>query len=499
MQFRPFQYSVSEPDRSSSSSGADISTPVSTQARLLVVIASYGAGHEEYLRRLVEEYRSMSYQVHIVVTSNLQKPVPEGVEVVMGMPTSDPWSLPFAHKKILAERLEQYDLFIYSEDDTLATEQNIEAFLRVSKELPKTEIPGFIRYERLSDGTVNFCDVNGHFHWDPGSVVRRGPFTFAYFTNEHAAFYLLTQEQLRSAIQSGGFLVPPHRGKYDLACTASTDPYTQCGFRKLVCISHLDEFSIHHLPNRYVGTRFGTHESDLRKQINALMHMGQNGSWSGTLFPAETRLQDASYSKDYYEPVRTEVVREIPAHARNVLSIGCGSGATEKWLASRGAQVTAVCLDSVIASCAQHEGVETICGDFSWVKSKLAGRKYDCLLMSNLLHLVPNPEEVLREFAGLLHSTGSCVMLVPNLGHVRIVIAKLRGDEAYCGVGDYKESGTRDVRLSHIRKWLAYGNLGIQQATYLLPESKRRLSQLTMGLVDPFLAKELLVVAQKRS
>ena len=64
---------------------------------------------------------------------------------------------------------------------------------------------------------------------------------------------LLTREQLRKAIQSEGYLVGPHQNKYDLLVTAATDPYTQCGFRKLVCISHIEDFFIAHLPNKYVG------------------------------------------------------------------------------------------------------------------------------------------------------------------------------------------------------------------------------------------------------
>jgi hypothetical protein len=69
--------------------------------KLLVAIASYGTSNDRYLKRLVEEYRSMSYGVDIVVLSNVAKPV-EGAEVRVGMPTKDPWSLPFAHKQVLA-------------------------------------------------------------------------------------------------------------------------------------------------------------------------------------------------------------------------------------------------------------------------------------------------------------------------------------------------------------------------------------------------------------
>jgi len=462
-----------------------------------VVIASYGHDHDEYLRRLIQEYQSMPFNTHVIVCSNVEKRVPAGVELVVGLPNNDPWSLPFAHKKIFAERAENYDLFIYSEDDTLATEQNIEAFLRVLEVMPTDEIPGFLRYENRPDGTINFCDVNGHYHWDPASVVRYGKHTFAFFTNEHAAFYLLTQDQLRRAIESGGFLVDVHRGKYDLACTAATDPYTQCGFRKLVCVSSLDDFMLHHLPDKYIGTRFGTHQSLFQKQRQALMQMSQGASQSDTFFQVETRLQDAWYSKDYYEPVRPEVVKEIPNSTRAVLSIGCGSGETERWLASRGAMVTAVCLDPIIGACAQGQGIEAIWGNPEEVKRRLAGRSYDCLLLSNVLHLANDPAGLLGDLSYLLAPDGYCVVLVPNLRKVKNLVGKIRKDKAFQPIGNYAQSGTRDITVPALREWLTGVGIHLTKSNYLVGGDKRKLSRLALGLADPLLATEIIVVGRK--
>ena len=65
----------------------------------------------------------MSFQVDIVVLSNLKKQLGPDIEVLVGLPNRDPWSLPFSHKKVFAERLQKYDIFVYSEDDILITEQ----------------------------------------------------------------------------------------------------------------------------------------------------------------------------------------------------------------------------------------------------------------------------------------------------------------------------------------------------------------------------------------
>ena len=58
----------------------------SLRQRVLVAIASYGTGNDRYLYRVVEEYRSMSFDIDVVIVSNLdKKPFPE-VECLVGLP-----------------------------------------------------------------------------------------------------------------------------------------------------------------------------------------------------------------------------------------------------------------------------------------------------------------------------------------------------------------------------------------------------------------------------
>src|SRR6266566_3832956 len=112
--------------------------------KVLVTIASYGTTNDQYVSRVIEEYRTMRYAVDFVVLSNIPKNLGPDIQVVVGLPSKNPYSLPFGHKKILAGRVSDYDLFIYSEDDILITQRNIEAFLRATEVLPENEIAGFL-------------------------------------------------------------------------------------------------------------------------------------------------------------------------------------------------------------------------------------------------------------------------------------------------------------------------------------------------------------------
>lgn len=466
--------------------------------RLLVVIASFGRQQDKYLEQIVAEYRSMPYETDIVVTSNVIKPVPEGVDLVVGLPTGDPWSLPWAHQKIMAERIDRYDLFIYSENDVLIQQKNIEAFLRVSQEMPEKELPGFLLYEKGPTGITHYVGAYGHFHWEPFSVCQHGQYTFAFLTNEHSACYLLTLKQLQTAIWIGRYLVPPHKGKYDLACTASTIPYTLSGFRKLICISHLEEFMVRHLPCKYTGPEFQASDQAFDKQLNALSRIHRNQTGPVSLLETDSKIRDLSYSKSYYEPVRQKVVTQIPVSVRSLLSIGAGSGKTEKYLQDKGLQVTAVPLDPVIGSCLDGSGVELIYGDMAAVRTKLEGRKFDCLFLSNILHLLPRPAQVLESYAELLEPEGYVLIVTPNVASLKNGAYGLMGRAQYRDLRNYERGGVQYVSKGNLSHWIEAAGLKMESLNWVATPKFEKVVRLSGRILGPMFAAEMIALARKK-
>ncbi len=467
--------------------------------KVLVVLASHGHNNDRYLARLLEEYRSMRYDVDVVVISNITKDLGADVEVAVGLPSKNPYSLPFAHKKIFAERVDRYDLFIYSEDDILITERNIDSFLAASNVLPACEIAGFVHAESDSDGNLYFDAPHASFHWDPSSVERRDKYTFAFYTNEHAACFVLTQSQLRRAIASGGFLVAPHEGRYELRETAATDPYTQCGLKKMVCISHLDEFTVRHLPANKFAIRPYRASAEFHRQISALLDLGQTGRPQVALFDAETRVLHRKWSKDYYEPLKSELLSLIPAGVRNVLSIGCGWGATEGWLVEKGARVVGVPMDSVIAACAESKGVEIVYGGFDTARRQLGKQRFDCIFISHVLHLVPDPVALLSSFSELLSAEGVLVIAVPNFAQVTVRWRRFLGKDPYQQLGNYEKTGIHVTTPRVIRRWFRQAGLTtVHLAACEIPEKGRLAHRLSLGLVDSLLGEELVCLGRSQ-
>jgi SAM-dependent methyltransferase len=472
---------------------------ISLQTKVLVVVANFGSKNDLYLRRLINEYRSVPFDVDMVVMSNLHKELGRDVEVVVvDLQGKDPWTLPFAHKEILARRLNDYDLFVYSEDDTLITERNLRAFLEVSAALREDEILGFMRFEEGRDGEVHFPDVHGCFHWDPKSLRSRGTYKFAFFTNEHSACYVLTQEQLRRAINSGGFLVRPHRdGMYLLPESAATDPYTQCGFTKLICISRFEDFLVHHIPNKYVEIGLGVNGRELRRQLDALLRISNNGHPAQTLCKTQTKLKSPTYSKSYYEPVRPELVSSIPAEVRTLLSVGCEWGATEAALAENGLSVVAVPLDPVIPGGAEAAGVEMVYGDFHSARKQLSGRSFDCILFSNIIHLVPDPRSVLSLFQGVLSDKGTAILLVPKILPLLVYWRRIRRDGFFWDFGGYERTGVHPTSRRTIRHWLRKAGMEPERITEVRSPQARVAGGFVRNLTNNVLFSEFLAVARK--
>lgn len=463
---------------------------------MLVAIANHGTKNDGYAKRVIDEYRGMSLRVDIVVLSNLEKEWGEGVEVRVGYPTADPWSLPFGHKRLFADRLEQYDLFVYTEDDTLLTEAHIGAFLRAADSLPDDCVAGFLREERDAAGNRYISTAHNHFHWDPDSVIVAGGEQFAYFTNEHAALFLLTRDQLRRAIHSGGFLVDPHQSRYDLLVTAATDPYTQCGLRKLVCISQVDDFILEHLPNAYLG-KLGLARADFDLQLRALSAAQRGERSRHELLQTESKTWHARWSKSYYEPADADLVNAVGTRAVRVLSIGCGSGSTEAALRDGGHEVCAIALDSVIGALAEARGLEVLCGSRPEVVVALKGRCFDVIVLSNVLHLIEDPVEFLRDFAEFLAADGRWIVRTPNFAYLPTLIKRARGTRGFRGLNSFAAVGLHLTTASTVRRWLRTCCARRFAVHSTVNPRWARIDRLTGGLLASRLSKSIIVIGHR--
>lgn len=466
--------------------------------KILVAIACYGTKNLKFLDMLLSEYRRMTHQVDFVVLSNEPKDLGPDVEVRVGLPATNPWSLPFGHKPLFAERVKDYDLFIYSEDDTLITEKNIQAFLDAARILPADQIAGFLRYETGPDGERHISTAHGRYHWRPESVKEIAGNVFARFTNDHSACYILTREQLQRSIASGGFLVAPYEGEYDMLCSAATDPYTRCGFIKVVNLSRLEEFLLPHLPNKYVGA-LGTPYKAFLTQIEALKQIAAAKRPGTVAFPNRELPLTRPWMKNYYEPCVPELINSVPKQARSVLSFGIGTGATECELVRLGFKVTAVPLDSVICAAAELQGVEMLHCEITKVAEKANGRRFDCLIIRNVLYLQENPAAFVRNLVPLLAEGGQFIVLEPNFGNFQTYGGRLLKRPGYQGLGSFQPNGITPVSPSLVQRWLNSAGFTGTSVTHIPDREPSRAVRRLQALSETLSSAEFIIAATRSS
>jgi 2-polyprenyl-3-methyl-5-hydroxy-6-metoxy-1,4-benzoquinol methylase len=150
--------------------------------------------------------------------------------------------------------------------------------------------------------------------------------------------------------------------------------------------------------------------------------------------------------RDYHDRPRREMEPFVPATARTVLDIGCGGGAFGAALkaARSGLEVWGVEGDADAAAHATGRLDGVVIGLAPAVLAELAGRRFDCVVMNDVIEHVAHPEELLVAARHQVAPGGCLVASIPNVRH-HVTVADL----ALRGRWDYTDEGILD--RTHLR------------------------------------------------
>jgi len=220
--------------------------------KILAVLVNYGGEQIDYLKRVVNELKSFNrYQVTIIVNSNINLDI-NGVDKVNVFDNLNNYQLlPLTCRKTIWENKDNYDLFIYGENDHLFLETHIDKHIEYSKILPNDRICGLFQYEN-KEYDYYYPAYHAHFDWDYNSLETYDNKKFAHFTNVHQASFILTKNQLLNIGKNKDFTSFFGKSKYSVKCQVNTDIYEMSGMKKVICVSEFKENLIHHLPNLYI-------------------------------------------------------------------------------------------------------------------------------------------------------------------------------------------------------------------------------------------------------
>lgn len=462
--------------------------------KILVTIANHGFGNRQYLDQLLSTYKNMPLEITLVVLSNIPKDLGPDVEVVVGTPSSNPWSLPFAHRKIFRERINEYDFFLYSEDDTLLSWSTMEAFIQSTQQLHHNEIAGFLRTEESNNGQIFYSSCHSFFHWIPSSVRERGGKLWAKYSNEHSACFIASQQQLKQAIASGGFDENPHEGRHDMLCSAATDIYIQCGLERLICIDKLNDFILRHLPNKYIG-KMGLPENEMRWQIDALKQVYEKMLSPYEVLNPETKLPGCHGSKHYREKPDKIINNLLESESpKRILVWGSGDGVFEDSLKEFGHSISVYPLDAVVGQSCQKRGLSVLSPEL--MLSAIKNNLYDFIILRDILHLIENPQNLLADIKRFLFPSGGIIIRVPNFHDIGMIKHRL-SDQRFRIPWTKDCIGALPLTPKELKQMVRSAGFNKLKLLNDVPKNRQSLNKISVGLFKNSLTPYFYLTAMK--
>jgi len=136
---------------------------------------------------------------------------------------------------------------------------------------------------------------------------------------------------------------------------------------------------------------------------------------------------------------RTEIEALIPAGARKVLDLGCGTGLLGKGLLSRGSEeVVGVDIDNSACEEARRNLTKVICGNIEEIELPFEKGSFDCIIFADILEYLKDPLSALKRMKEYLSDTGVAVASIPNTRYFSVI--NMLAD----GYWRYDDSGVTD-------------------------------------------------------
>lgn len=202
-------------------------------ARVLVAISDFG-GRPEIVDKVISCFPSSFFQVLLFST--------ERGEYIFKKDIGE--DLPFVHRAVFADEIENYDYFFFTENDLFYPIKTLDTVFSRFHEFGENFPLGMIRQERGQ--LIDFASVAN------GSKIKGKSAKAFQATNDHQGSYLLSRAQLQRAIDTGNYLVHPSAlNGYGKLETAASSVYFNCGLSKVYPIHGLENLLVDHMGGIY--------------------------------------------------------------------------------------------------------------------------------------------------------------------------------------------------------------------------------------------------------
>ena len=205
----------------------------------------------------------------------------------------------------------------------------------------------------------------------------------------------------------------------------------------------------------------------------------------------------------YYDNVRREIAALLPPLSERVLDIGCGSGATLRWLKDNGRCGVGIGVEMVESAAAlARERLDAVfVGDANvLIETAFAPQSFDLVLCLDVLEHLVDPWQFVGKVQRLVKPGGLIVTSLPNVRHLRVLLPLLlAGRWRYESAGILDRTHLRFFTRESALELMAGSGLQVVQWRRRLPpwHSKAGLLNLaTLGLARDFVTMSYLVASR---
>jgi trans-aconitate methyltransferase len=145
---------------------------------------------------------------------------------------------------------------------------------------------------------------------------------------------------------------------------------------------------------------------------------------------------EAVADNSYYRHIRKDIAKLLPARASRIVDVGCGAGATLRWLQTIYPEAHTIALEGnpALRDELSHNAAEAHILDLNQDIPEL-GRP-DLILLLDVLEHLPDPVAVLKRFVAQLSEAGTVIVSLPNVAHLSVALPLLlRGQFTYRDAG----------------------------------------------------------------
>ncbi len=203
---------------------------------------------------------------------------------------------------------------------------------------------------------------------------------------------------------------------------------------------------------------------------------------------------------DYYSLVRRDVLELFPKYANRVLDVGCGTGATGRWLKDneRCKWIAGVEVSPKAAGVAKKNFDVVFEGNAEEVALDISPETIDVIICADVLEHLLNPWDYLSKMKPLLKDDGIIIASIPNVRHWTVSLALVfKGRWNYVDAGILDRTHLRFFVKDTIHTLFKDAGFKIKIFKSKLGLKSKIVNVITLGLLKNLLTYQYLVVACK--